>query len=263
MQDFYSMIGFSAEAHAPADIGTLEAPGPDAALFLDFDGTLVDIAERPDAITVPPSLIDMLNRLCERHDGAVAIVSGRDISDLSTHLEGFAGALAGGHGGQVKHAGGQVSQTSVDPVRLATLQAAAEAFALVEPGLHVERKSGGVVLHYRSAPELEEKVRAFAHALADPDPDFVCQPAKMACEIKPHGVSKGAAIERLMREPPFVGRKPVFAGDDRTDETGFEFVNANDGISIKIGEGQTEAGYHIDSPPAFRDWLAALAGERA
>lgn len=257
------MIGFSAEAHEPAAIGTLDVPGADAALFLDFDGTLVDIAERPDAIVVPTNLVDILNRLCERHDGAVAIVSGRDISDLSGHLEGFSGALAGGHGGQIMHAGGPVSQTSVDPVKLASLQAAAEAFALVEPGLHIERKSAGVVLHYRSAPELEEKIRAFAHALADPDPDFVCQSAKMACEIKPHGVSKGGAIERLMRDPPFAGRRPVFVGDDRTDETGFEFVNANNGISIKIGDGQTEAGFRIDTPPAFRDWLAALVAERA
>ena len=261
MQDFYSMIGFAGEAHKPAPLDQLELPGTDAAIFLDFDGTLVDIAEKPDLISVPAALCDVLNRLCRRQGGAVAVISGRNISDLERRLPRFRGALAGGHGAQLRMNDGKLIREPVDPGKVMALQSAASAFATTEPGLLVENKDAGVVLHFRTDPSLEEKARAFAHALADPDPDFTCQPAKMAVEIKPYGVNKGRAIEKLMRTPDFAGRVPIFVGDDRTDETGFEYVNEAGGISIKIGEGQTEAQHRVASPVRFRQWLAALAGE--
>ena len=260
MQDFYSMIGFCGEAHATAPLDSLEEPGPDTALFLDFDGTLVDIAEKPDRIAIPSHLPDTLKRLCRRHGGAVAIISGRDIVDLGRHLPGFSGAIAGGHGAQMRLPGGDIVREPVDIARIAALQNAASAFALSEPSVHVEFKDAGVVLHYRSAPEMEEKVRRFAHGLVDDDPDFTCQGAKMAVEIKPYGVNKGRAIERLMRTRTFAGRIPLFAGDDRTDETGFEAVNEAGGITIKIGEGQTEAQHRAATPAQFRKWLSQLAG---
>lgn len=261
MQDFYSMIGFAPEAHVPAPMEAMDEPDPQSAIFLDFDGTLVDIAPAPDLIEVPSDLVAILERLRRRHGGALAIVSGRDISDIDRRLPGFRGALAGGHGSQLRLPERPVERVGVDEARVSALQSAARAFAATEAELLVEDKDAGVVVHYRSRPELEEKVRAFAHALADSDPDFTCQPAKMAMEIRPAGVNKGRAIARLLASEPFAGRTPWFFGDDRTDEAGFEEVNGRGGVSVKIGEGQTCARYQIASAGQFREWLSRLAGE--
>jgi len=263
MLDFYSMIGFAQEAHAPAALDEATLPERNFALFLDFDGTLADIAERPDLVSVEASVRDSLNRLCARLDGAVAIVSGRDIGDLQRFLPAFQGGLAGGHGAQSRLPGKPVKRAAVDPMRIGANQAAVAAFGRTEPGLLVEHKDAGAAVHYRSCPEMEDKVRAFVRGLVEDDPDFTCQPAKMAFEIKPTGVNKGRAIRQLMRVAPFAGRMPVFAGDDRTDELGFEEVNAAGGVSIKVGGGQTAAQYQCASPAEFRKWLAGLARESA
>jgi trehalose 6-phosphate phosphatase len=259
MVDYYSIIGFADFSPEVAPLETLEAPGPEHALFLDFDGTLVDIAPTPDSIELPPDLRQLLDALCERHDGAVAIVSGRDVEVLQRHLPDFRGALIGGHGAQLCLGDGKLVTVEFDQDRLTALRNGVRAFTLAERGLRLEEKTTGVVVHFRSHPELEEKVAAFMRGMVEGDSDFTCQQAKMAYEITPANISKGEGMRRLADMPPFAGRPVLFAGDDQTDENGFEYVNELGGISIRIGRGPTAAKYQCEEPEEFRAFLRRLA----
>jgi len=260
MVDYYSIIGFADFSSESAHLDSLPAPGPEFALFLDFDGTLVDIAPTPDSIEPPADLGQLLDALLERHEGAVAIVSGRDVSVLRRYLPDFSGGFVGGHGSQIMMPDGSLVTAAVDAHRLSALQSAARAFTLAERGLRLEEKGTGVVVHFRTHPELEEKVAAFMRGLVNNDPEFTCRQAKMAYEITPHSVSKADGIQKLCELAPFAGRPMLFAGDDQTDESGFEFVNGSEGISIRVGRGQTAAKYHCDEPETFRAFLRGLAG---
>jgi trehalose 6-phosphate phosphatase len=127
----------------------------------------------------------------------------------------------------------------------------------------LEIKGAALALHYRNAPDRERVARRETERLCVEYSDaYVLQPGKMVYEIKPKHVDKGRAIAAFLDEPPFVGRVPVFAGDDLTDEKGFDVVNARGGVSIKIGDGNTRAGTRLPSVAAFRDWLATLIGAR-
>ena len=227
------------------------------ALFLDIDGTLVDLAAAPDGVVVPTGLTALLDRLTGRLAGALALVSGRSLTGIDRLLPGGRDA-AGTHGVEWRRNGRAQALAESWPAELdAAVAAATERL----PFLHVERKAHSVALHYREAPEQGAAVRALAEALvrAAPRP-FDLLDGKAVVEIVPPGAGKGAAIERFMASPPYAGRLPVFVGDDVTDEHGFAAVNRLGGISVHVGANPaTTAGWRLDSPAAVRAWLAALA----
>jgi len=223
---------------------------PGDAAFLDFDGTLVAIAPRPDAIAVPPALVPALHALHRRLDGAVAVVSGRSLGDLEAWLAGFPGALAGSHGGELRGAGGQGPDGAV----IAALHDAARR-AAAAAGLVLEVKAQGAAFHFRDRPERAAAAAAQAEALAAAFPGFAVQPAKMACEVKPAGARKDLAVARLLGAPPFAGRRPVYAGDDATDEPAMAWVDANGGVAVKVGPGPSAAPFRLDGPAAVLAWL--------
>ncbi len=223
------------------------------ALFLDFDGTLVDLAPRPDAIVVPAAVSALLVRLHDRLGGAVAIVTGRSLADLSRWLPGFPGAVAASHGAEMK--GGAAAAL---PEGLAALHAAAEAAARQE-GLLFERKTMGAALHFRESPARAAAAEAAARSLAAAFPAFALQPARMAWELKPRGATKDAALARLCAAPPFAGRRPAFAGDDATDEPALAWVGARGGIAVRVGGGASCARYRLPGPDAVLDWLRSEA----
>ncbi|MCY0093336.1 trehalose-phosphatase [Hoeflea ulvae] len=258
--DYYCLVGFAPETTSPEDLGLLAIPADDTALFLDFDGTLVDIAPTPDSIRVGSPEKSLLDELHRRHNGAVAIVSGRNLIDLDQYLGGFCGTISGGHGAEMRHASQLLSGVSCDLARLEHIKNAVMEFAIIDPRVLAEDKRYGIVLHYRQHPELECKVRDFLKSLIDGDEEFELQSAKMAIEVKPKGISKAGAIERIMQFEEFDGRDILFAGDDATDESAFSWVNEQGGISIKIGEGPTRAQYRTQSPDSFKSWLKAQSG---
>ena len=226
---------------------------PDAALFLDFDGTLVALAETPEAIEVPAALVALLGDLHHLLGGALAVVSGRQIDSIDRYLAPLRLPAAGEHGVQRRDAAGHMLEQR--PPDLVDILETANELARVHEGLLVERKHAAIALHYRLAPQLEAVCRDAMTRAIDGQPQFELLHGKFVFEVKPAGVNKGIAIEAFLREAPFAGRIPVFAGDDTTDETGFAIVQPRGGVAIKVGSGPSLALHRLDSPRAVFEWL--------
>ena len=233
------------------------------AVFLDFDGTLVDIAETPDAISVPAPLEGVLAGLLDATSGATAIVTGRAVETIQERLPGFSGPVAGGHGADVLLPGGRHHRHPVTGSdALIALIARVEKAAEATPGFLAEVKPTGAVLHYRKVPDAGDEARAIMEALATTYPEFELHPAKMAWELRPHDVGKDIAVERLMSGAPFAGRLPVMVGDDATDEAAMEIALSLGGTAIKVGEGATVAPHRLPDPAAVRALLTRWLSER-
>lgn len=224
-----------------------------SALFLDFDGTLADLASRPDAVRIPPELPSLLDALHGRLGGALAIVTGRARADLQRWLpvQRWPGAFE--HGAlRIGSDGIQHLEPGAD---LAPVAAVAESFVARHHGLILEVKQASIALHHRLNPALATAcVELLARAI-DGRAGLQLMQGKAVVEVKSAGASKGKAIAAFLREPPFAGRRPVFAGDDVTDEDGFAVVQSLGGAGVKVGEGPTAARHRCGSPKAVRDWL--------
>ena len=230
----------------------------DIALFLDFDGTLVEMAETPDAIRVAPDLSVLLSRLSETLKGRLAIISGRAIRDLERHLSCAGMAVSGSHGLELRLRDGTLvplaSPTGLDHARERT-----HRFAGAIPGLLVEDKPFSIALHYRKAPARREEAHAFMARLAE-STGLTLQEGKMVVELRPHGADKGDAVRALMREPEFVGARPVFVGDDLTDEDAFRAAAELGGGGVLVGpERATAARWRLAGVPEVAAWLGTLA----
>jgi trehalose 6-phosphate phosphatase len=229
---------------------------PGWALFLDVDGTLLDIAERPDQVDthkVDCALVEGLQRAA---GGALALISGRSLAQLDAMFAPLRLPAAGQHGYERRDVRGQRHRHRFPVDTLRPAKDALREFAGRYPGLVVEDKGASVALHYRLAPHLEQAALDAVRTASAPLGGAVqIQGGKMVWELKPAGADKGLAIEEFMGEPPFAGRIPVFLGDDVTDEHGFHVVNQLGGHSIKVGEGDTAARWRLLDPAAARAWL--------
>lgn len=224
------------------------------ALFFDFDGTLADIAERPDEVKVSDETRTTLEALRQALSGAVAIISGREIASVD-HFLPLKLAISGVHGLTRRDAGGTLYAHAINTDVIQSVEDRLAPFVDGNPGLILERKAGAVALHYRQRPELEEASLSAMRAAVEDQKGIRLRPGKMVIEALAHESNKGAAIESFLTEPPFIGRVPVFAGDDVTDEDGFALVNSRQGISIKVGMGETQARYRASSTQELLSWL--------
>ncbi|SAL65915.1 HAD family hydrolase [Caballeronia cordobensis] len=233
----------------------------ETAFFFDFDGTLVELASTPDGIFVPRSVPDILAALRRATNGAVAVVSGRGIDNIDSFLRIADLPVAGMHGAERRDSNGDVQRIGFNDERLLRMEHALEKVVSANPGMLLEIKGAALALHYRNAADREPAARAATEKLvADYADAYVLQPGKMVYEIKPKDVDKGRAVRAYMAEPPFTGRKPVFIGDDLTDEKGFAVVNEFDGLSVKVGAGDTVARARIESVELLLDWLQVISG---
>lgn len=231
-----------------------DLPDRASALFLDFDGTLVDLAARPEAVTVEPGLPGLLSRLGALLGGAVAVVSGRPLSEID-HFLALPQRLptAGVHGAERRGADGLVRRIAVGA--LDAPMSLVEALVRQHPALRLERKPCAFALHYRQAPELEDEcMAAMTEALRRVD-GMALMRGKMVVELKPRRASKAAAVRSFLDERPFRHRRPWFFGDDVTDEGAFELVQSLGGVAVKIGAGETLAAHRLPDPAAMREWL--------
>lgn len=231
------------------------------AVFLDFDGTVVELADRPDAVRVDVATVRLLEALSERTGHALAVVSGRDIEVVDKMLHPLVLPVAGVHGLQRRDGAGRLHRAALDPAGIGPIDLLIEDAIGGERGVIIERKAGAVALHYRLRPELERRCRNIVEAIVWSRPELQLMRGKMVFEIRLDGGDKGDAIEAFLQEPPFRGRTAIFAGDDITDEAGFAVVNARGGISIKIGGNSTLARYRAANVRELHAWLAALAHE--
>jgi trehalose 6-phosphate phosphatase len=244
-----------------------------AALLIDVDGTLLEIAPRPELVAVPSGLPDLLQRLAGERSGALALISGRPIVDLDRLLRPWQGAAAGLHGIERRTAdgdgaaGGDSEADRAAAAALERLRPELAALAGQQPGIWLEDKGRTLALHYRAAPDAGAAIGDAATRLLREHGEVLrLIPGKMVVEFQPRHHGKGSAIAAFMEEPPFRGRVPVFLGDDTTDEEGFAEVNRRGGISIRVGPpiGGSAAIYELPSVTATLDWLAgSSAGRRS
>jgi trehalose 6-phosphate phosphatase len=230
-----------------------------ASLFLDFDGTLVGIEPRPDAVVVGERLKRLMARLSERLNGRLAVISGRPSADVNAMFGGVAFAIAGSHGLELRWPDGS-TMAAPPPANLDMVESEMETLRLRHPMILIERKGFGVAVHYRLAPEAEQECRALAIAL-ERETGLQLQPGKMVFELKAPWADKGSALSFLMAGREMSGTRPVFVGDDDTDEAAFEAAARLGGYGVLVGPARlTAASYALPDVDSTLRWLEAVAG---
>jgi trehalose 6-phosphate phosphatase len=235
------------------------------ALFLDVDGTLVAIAATPEQARPDPALLPLLERLSRVSEGALALVSGRSLASIDQLFAPLLLPAAGLHGWERRRSDGSVVRREPVAAPLARLRPRLAAYAAARPGLLLEDKGASLALHYRLVPERGAALRRFARDLAAAEPELRLLTGRKVVELQPRGADKGQAILAFLDEPAFAGRRPVFAGDDATDEDGFAAVNAAGGVSLRVVDTETRgrrhstARYSLQGMATLREWLDALA----
>ena len=235
------------------------------ALLLDIDGTLLDLMPTPREVWVPPGLSKTLNGLLEKTSGALALVSGRSLNDIDLIFAPDQFPSVGGHGAEMRlSADNEAVATHAPPLdkelkrRLATI-------AKLSPGILLEDKGYSLALHYRLAPHAEKAIyEAVSLIRADlPNAPIEVLPGKCVCEIKHSGFTKASGVRELMTHEPFKGRKPLFIGDDVTDETVFAIMPDFDGVAFSVGRRVRGVAGHFDAPSDVREFLSRLLDDQA
>jgi trehalose 6-phosphate phosphatase len=233
-----------------------------SAVFLDVDGTLLEIAPRPELVRVPDGLAWLIIRLSAEREGALALISGRPLAQLDRLFQPWRGAAAGLHGLERRRADG-ILDCVVDgdsAAALDRLRPKLAALAADGTGVALEDKGGTLALHYRAVPQREPEICAVVEALHSEIASVLrLITGKMVIEFQPRIADKGRAIAAFLGEPPFVGRRPVFVGDDTTDEDGFAEIRRRGGIAVRVGpfDGATAANYRLPTVEAVLAWLAS------
>lgn len=230
--------------------------GDDWALFLDVDGTLLGFADRPGQVHVPRALPGVLAALAARLDGALALVSGRPVAQLDALFAPLRLPAAGLHGLELRTAH-DTRPAPPPPAALDALLRRAAQVAAAHPGALVEDKGATLALHWRGNPAAEPSLRKLARDAVGHLPGYRLQAGDHVLELRPEGADKGAAIATMLEHPPFRGRRPVFVGDDHTDEHGFEQVVARGGLAVLVGDrSPSVAGHRLAGPQHVHRWLA-------
>ncbi|MBR9806399.1 MAG: trehalose-phosphatase [Alphaproteobacteria bacterium] len=231
------------------------ALGPDVALFLDFDGTLTPLQDDPDAVFLPDGMDRVILELAEQLKGALAVLSGRDLTDLSRRVP--EGLWRFGNHGLRSAEPGEAPDEKIAEAPAGLVSAIRQSVSAHE-GVRLEIKGPVLAIHYRAAPDKGDELKAELTEVLLGFDDYSLQSGKMVLEAKPKGANKGICLERAMSLKDFEGRVPVMIGDDRTDEDAFAMAGKLGGWSVKVGEGQTCADYRLSG---HHDVIAYLKRE--
>jgi trehalose 6-phosphate phosphatase len=232
----------------------------ETAILLDIDGTLLELMPTPREVWVPPDLTKTLNRLLVRTNGALAMVSGRSLNDIDLIFAPEQFPAVGGHGAEMRIDPDSESVASHAPPMDKELKRRLAAIAKLSPGILLEDKGYSLALHYRLAPHAEKAIYAAVSLIrADlPNAPIEVLPGKCVCEIKHSGFTKATGVRELMMHEPFKGRRPLFIGDDVTDETVFGIMPDYDGLAFSVGRRAKGVAGHFDAPSDVREFLAHL-----
>lgn len=232
----------------------------ETAILLDIDGTLLDLAPTPREVWVPPGLAKTLNRLVERTNGALALVSGRSLNDIDLIFAPDLFPAVGGHGAEMRIGPDSEAVAAHAPPMDKELKRRLAAIAKLSPGILLEDKGYSLALHYRLAPHAEKAIYAAVSLIrADlPNAPIEVLPGKCVCEIKHSGFTKASGVRDLMTREPFKGRRPLFIGDDVTDETVFAIMPDLDGLAFSVGRRAKGVAGHFDAPSDVREFLTHL-----
>ncbi len=242
-----------------ATVHAVPLPTEPWCLFLDVDGTLLELADSPSGVAVDEALLPLLERLRTNSSGAVALVSGRTIENLDQLLGCHAVPAAGLHGCERRDATGRVHVAEVAREQLAEVREGLQRLVSRHPGLLLEDKGAGLALHFLKARELEHELRAEVALLAAPlVPRFTVLGGHAVLEVKPAAHTKDSAVMAFMAEPPFQGRLPIFIGDDQTDYDGFAAVRRFNGLAIAVGP-RVKSEWWLQGPREVHEWLGHLA----
>ncbi|MEP7454977.1 trehalose-phosphatase [Phyllobacterium sp. SB3] len=231
------------------------------AVFLDIDGTLIDLASTPTGIVIPEELPAQLKALSGLVDGAMALVTGRSVESVDSMFAPYQCTVAGMHGSEVRGPSGNISRKMIDRTALDQARQELEKLTSRWPQTIIEDKGLAIAMHYRLVPEAERAVQATMSTIHSRlGEGWKLQSGKMVVELLPSGTDKGSAIADFMSMPPFKGKKPLAIGDDLTDEAMFHFVNASNGCSVRVGEAlfQSDAQHKVQSASEVRTWIAAM-----
>jgi trehalose 6-phosphate phosphatase len=230
------------------------------ALYLDFDGTLVDFAPEPDAIALRPGTRALLRRLNDKLGGALAIVSGRRLADIDRFLAPLVLAASGVHGQEFRPRAGGERSAVAPPPDLDMARRRLEAALRADAKLTLEDKGGSLVVHFRKHPQERARAEALARDAAAGLDALHVVPGHGIFEVIRRDVTKARALTLFSAHPPFAGRLPVYVGDDTTDEDAIRAAEAAGGFGVKVGPGETAARYRLADIDAVHAWLAALVG---
>jgi trehalose 6-phosphate phosphatase len=235
----------------------------ETAILLDIDGTLLELMPTPREVWVPPGLSKTLNRLVERTSGALALVSGRSLNDIDLIFAPDVYPAVGGHGAEMRLSIDSEAADAHAPPMDKELKRRLAAIAKLSPGILLEDKGYSLALHYRLAPHAEKAIYAAVSLIrADlPNAPIEVLPGKFVCEIKHSGFTKASGVRELMTHEPFRGRRPLFIGDDVTDETVFAIMPDMNGLAFSVGRRARGVDGHFDSPSDVREFLAHLADD--
>ena len=260
---FYEMVGYCADPSQSCSPDLPEVDVESAALFLDFDGTLIELADTPDSIEVPDRLGPDLMRLRELLGGRLAIVTGRPVADIERFLPDWTGVVIGSHGAERRIDGKLSSHERAGTETIEHLQGIVRAYAKSVEGFLAEDKPVGAVLHYRNASDRQAEAYRFIEGLLPSFPGLELHRSKGAFEVRPDDVGKGQALEALMKLEPFAGATPIMIGDDMTDEPAFIVAQKAGGIGIKVGTEDTNAAHRVQSVDEVHHFLGTFADDTA
>jgi trehalose 6-phosphate phosphatase len=232
----------------------------ECAILLDIDGTLLDLAPTPREVWVPPDLAETLSRLYDKTSGALALVSGRSLNDIDLIFAPEQFPAVGGHGAEMRISTDNEAVATHAPPMDKELKRRLAAIAKLSPGILLEDKGYSLALHYRLAPHAEKAIYAAVSLIrADlPNAPIEVLPGKCVCEIKQSGFDKATGVRELMSHEPFRGRRPIFIGDDVTDESVFAIMPDLGGLAFSVGRRAHGVTGHFDEPRDVRAWLASL-----
>ena len=236
----------------------------ETAILLDIDGTLLDLMPTPREVWVPPGLSETLKQLVERTSGALALVSGRSLNDIDLIFAPDVYRAVAGHGAEMRLSADNEADDVHAPPLDKELKRRLAAIAKLSPGILLEDKGYSLALHYRLAPHAEKAIfEAVSLIRADlPNAPIEVLPGKFVCEIKHSGFTKATGVRELMQHEPFRGRRPLFIGDDVTDETVFAIMPDMNGLAFSVGRRAMGVNGHFDAPSDVRAFLARLLDPR-